>query len=239
VLAVVVTTCSCVALGLLIGSIGLRARDVFFGANLVYFTMLLVCGVNVANDALPGWLGAIGRCLPLTHGIEARGSPQARRSDVAGLRRPALTLARAPVAHGLFRFFELEAGARPHGHVLTDASDSGPGEMPAPRAAGTYGSATPFCGRGTPCPSGTPSEEELLPGVHQVSARETIMRSLTLHAGRWRSLSGRGVLYSTWISQGCLIEGSTAVTSRARRAPSSIISGRAALRCGRSGRAPA
>ena len=69
--AVLVTTCSCVALGMLIGSIGLRARDVFFGANLVYFLMLLVCGVNVPNDDLPGWLAAIGRCLPLTHGIEA------------------------------------------------------------------------------------------------------------------------------------------------------------------------
>jgi ABC-2 type transport system permease protein len=71
VVAVFVTTCSCVALGMLIGSIGLRARDVFFGANLVYFLMLLVCGVNIPNDELPGWLGAIGNCLPLTHGIEA------------------------------------------------------------------------------------------------------------------------------------------------------------------------
>ena len=70
-LVVLVTTCSCTAFGLLIGSIGLRARDVFFAANLVYFLMLLVCGVNVANGDLPGWLGAIGRSLPLTHGIEA------------------------------------------------------------------------------------------------------------------------------------------------------------------------
>ena len=38
---------------MLIGSIGLRARDVFFAANLVYFLMLLFCGVNVAVDALP------------------------------------------------------------------------------------------------------------------------------------------------------------------------------------------
>ncbi len=85
--AVLVTTCSCVALGMLIGSIGLRARDVFFGANLVYFLMLLVCGVNVANDDLPGWLGAIGRCLPLTHGIEAAREIAAGASlgDVAGL----------------------------------------------------------------------------------------------------------------------------------------------------------
>lgn len=50
VLAVTVTTGSCVALGMLIGSLGLRARDVFFGANLVYFLMLLVCGVNIANE---------------------------------------------------------------------------------------------------------------------------------------------------------------------------------------------
>ncbi|MFN0154104.1 MAG: ABC transporter permease [Gaiella sp.] len=70
-LAVLVTTVSGVALGALIGSIGLWARDVFFGANLVYLLMLLVCGVNVANEELPGWLGAIGRALPLTHGIEA------------------------------------------------------------------------------------------------------------------------------------------------------------------------
>src|SRR5438876_119333 len=49
-LVVLVTTISCTALGMLIGSIGLRARDVFFAANLVYFLMLLVCGVNVAVD---------------------------------------------------------------------------------------------------------------------------------------------------------------------------------------------
>ena len=112
-LAVLVTTCSCVALGMLIGSIGLRARDVFFGANLVYFLMLLVCGVNIANDALPDWLGAIGRCLPLTHGIEAArkiaaGTPLA---DVAGLlwTEALIGLAYASVAYGLFRFFERES----------------------------------------------------------------------------------------------------------------------------------
>ena len=88
--AVLVTTCSCVALGMLIGSIGLRARDVFFGANLVYFLMLLVCGVNVPVDELPGWLEAVGNCLPLTHGIEAAREIAAGASldDVAGLLRP-------------------------------------------------------------------------------------------------------------------------------------------------------
>ena len=116
VLAVFVTTCSCVALGMLIGSIGLRARDVFFGANLVYFLMLLVCGVNIANDDLPNWLGAIGRCLPLTHGIEAArqiaaGTPV---SDVSGLlwTEAGIGLAYATAAYVLFRVFEAEGRRR-------------------------------------------------------------------------------------------------------------------------------
>ncbi|MDQ2983458.1 MAG: ABC transporter permease [Actinomycetota bacterium] len=33
--------------------------------------MLLFCGVNLPLSALPGWMEAIGRCLPLTHGIAA------------------------------------------------------------------------------------------------------------------------------------------------------------------------
>ena len=115
-LAIAVTTCSCVALGMLIGSIGLRARDVFFGANLVYFLMLLVCGVNIANDDLPNWLGAIGRCLPLTHGIEAArqiaaGTPV---SDVSGLlwTEAGIGLAYATSAYVLFRVFEAEGRRR-------------------------------------------------------------------------------------------------------------------------------
>jgi ABC-2 type transport system permease protein len=115
-LVVLVTTCSCTALGMLIGSIGLRARDVFFGANLVYFLMLLACGVNVANEDLPGWLGAIGRCLPLTHGIEAArevaaGAPL---GDVTGLvlTEVLIGLAYASAAYVLFRFFEAEGRRR-------------------------------------------------------------------------------------------------------------------------------
>jgi ABC-2 type transport system permease protein len=115
-LAVLITTCSCVALGMLIGSIGLRARDVFFGANLVYFLMLLVCGVNIANEDLPDWLGAIGRCLPLTHGIEAAreivaGAPL---SDVSGLlaTEALIGLAYATAAYVLFRVFEAEGRRR-------------------------------------------------------------------------------------------------------------------------------
>ena len=68
---------------MLIGSIGLRARDVFFAANLVYFLMLLVCGVNIAEDDLPGWLQAIGDVVPLTHGIEAARRGRRRRGVLA------------------------------------------------------------------------------------------------------------------------------------------------------------
>ena len=114
--AVLVTTCSCVALGMLIGSIGLRARDVFFGANLVYFLMLLVCGVNIANEDLPGWLGAIGRCLPLTHGIEAAReiAAGAALADVSGLlaTEALIGLAYATAAYVLFRVFEAEGRRR-------------------------------------------------------------------------------------------------------------------------------
>ncbi len=113
---VLVTTCSCTAFGLLIGSIGLRARDVFFGANLVYFLMLLVCGVNVANRDLPGWLAAIGRGLPLTHGIEAarRIAGGAALGDVSRMVvvEALIGLAYGVAAYGLFRLFEAEGRRR-------------------------------------------------------------------------------------------------------------------------------
>ena len=115
-LVVLVTTSSCTALGMLIGSIGLRARDVFFGANLVYFLMLLACGVNVAIEDLPGWLAAIGRGLPLTHGIEAArdvasGTPL---EEVSGLLLTELAIGAtyATAAYVLFRFFEGEGRRR-------------------------------------------------------------------------------------------------------------------------------
>jgi ABC-2 type transport system permease protein len=115
-LVVLVSTSSCTALGLLIGSIGLRARDVFFGSNLVYFLMLLFCGVNVPLSALPGWMGAIGRGLPLTHGIEAgrRLAAGASLSDVSRLvwTEAAIGVAYAATAYVLFRIFEFEGRRR-------------------------------------------------------------------------------------------------------------------------------
>ena len=47
---------SCTAFGLTLGSIGMRARDVFMSANIAYYLMWLLCGVNIPLDSLPSWL---------------------------------------------------------------------------------------------------------------------------------------------------------------------------------------
>ena len=113
---VVLTTVTCTALGMFIGSIGLRARDVFFAANLVYFLMLLVCGVNIDVDELPGWLEAIGRAVPLTHGIEAarQVAAGATLGDVSELLvvEALIGVAYFAAAYVLFRVFEAEGRRR-------------------------------------------------------------------------------------------------------------------------------
>lgn len=113
---VTITVVSCTALGALIGSIGLRARDVFFAANLVYFLLLLFCGVNVDVSDLPGWMEAIGRALPLTHGIEAARRVVAGETlgDVGGLvaTEAAIGAVYAVGAYALFRLFEAEGRRR-------------------------------------------------------------------------------------------------------------------------------
>ena len=115
-LVVIVCSFSCTALGLLTGSIGLRARDVFFLANLVALILLLFCGANVPLDSLPGWMQTVGSGLPLTHGIEAAReiAAGAAFSDVSDLiaTEVAIGIAYALVAYGLFRFFEVESRRR-------------------------------------------------------------------------------------------------------------------------------
>ena len=114
-LCVLISAASCTALGMVIGAIGLRARDVMFLANLVYFLLLLFCGVNVPLDELPAWMEAIGRALPLTHGIEAArevaaGAPLSSVADLLWT-EAGIGAAYAFVAYGLFRYFE-SAGRR-------------------------------------------------------------------------------------------------------------------------------
>ncbi|MBA3413245.1 MAG: ABC transporter permease [Actinobacteria bacterium] len=113
---VAVSAVACTAFGLLVGAIGLRARDVFFLANLAVFSLLLMCGVNIPLDAFPGWMEAISRVLPLTHGIEAAREVAAGASfaDVDHLFWTELGIGAgyAALAYGLFRFFEADGRRR-------------------------------------------------------------------------------------------------------------------------------
>lgn len=115
-LALLVSVCSCTAYGLALGSLGMRARDVFLIANVGYYVMWLFCGINVPLEDLPGWMAAIGRCLPLTHGIAAA-------RDIVGAAalgsvarelayEAAVGLAWGAAAVGLFRAFEVEGRRR-------------------------------------------------------------------------------------------------------------------------------
>ncbi|HUY57948.1 MAG TPA: ABC transporter permease [Candidatus Micrarchaeaceae archaeon] len=70
-LTVLITTASCTGFGMALGSIGLRARDIWLTANIAYFAMLLLCGVEVPLHQLPGALRVVSNLLPLTHGIAA------------------------------------------------------------------------------------------------------------------------------------------------------------------------
>lgn len=112
----VVSVASCTAFGLTIGSIGMRARDVFMSANIAYYVMWLLCGVNIPLDALPGWLAQIGRLMPLTHGIAAAReiAAGASLSSVSGLVWTELGVgaAYATIAFTLVRWFEYEGRRR-------------------------------------------------------------------------------------------------------------------------------
>jgi ABC-2 type transport system permease protein len=115
-LIVVVTSFSCTAFGTVIGAFGLRGRDIFFFANLMILVFLLFCGVNVPNDSLPDWMQAVGRILPLTHGIEAARDVASGSSlaDVSGLvwTEAAIGLVYAAIAYTLLRVFEFEGRRR-------------------------------------------------------------------------------------------------------------------------------
>lgn len=115
-LVLVVSVASCTAFGLTLGSIGMRARDVFMSANVAYYLTWLLCGVNIPLSTLPGWLAQIGRLLPLTHGIAAARAV-AGGAALGSVRSLVLTelgvgAAWATLAFALVRWFELEGRRR-------------------------------------------------------------------------------------------------------------------------------
>jgi ABC-2 type transport system permease protein len=115
-LVLLVTVASCTAFGMMLGSFGLRARDVFFFSNLVYFLMLLFCGVNVPLSDLPSWMQAVGNAMPMTHGIEAARAVAGGKSlgDVGHLvvSEAAVGVMWGAAAFLLFRAFEIEGRRR-------------------------------------------------------------------------------------------------------------------------------
>jgi len=113
---VLVTVASCAMFGMVLGSVGLRARDVWVGSNLAYALTLLLCGVNVPLSAMPPWLGAVGRAMPLTHGVQAAREVVAGAglTDVSGLlgREALAGLVYGVLGYALLRYFEAESRRR-------------------------------------------------------------------------------------------------------------------------------
>lgn len=70
-LVVAVGSLASTGLGLVMGAVNLVWRDGATLGNVVFLVLLIFTGTNVALDDLPGWMAAIGRCLPLSHAIEA------------------------------------------------------------------------------------------------------------------------------------------------------------------------
>jgi ABC-2 type transport system permease protein len=112
----VVSVFSCTGFGFTLGSIGMRARDVFLISNLAYYFMWLFCGINIPLEDLPGWMQTIGRGLPLKLGIEAAreiasGSPLGHTKGLV-LTELGIGLSYLAAAYALFRMFEVESRRR-------------------------------------------------------------------------------------------------------------------------------
>jgi ABC-2 type transport system permease protein len=111
-----VSVASCTAFGVLLGAIGLQTREVILLANVAYFLMLLLCGVAVPRDVLPGWLSALGSGLPLTHGIAAADklASGASLAQVSGLiaTEAIIGACYATVGYGSLRILEWTSRSR-------------------------------------------------------------------------------------------------------------------------------
>ena len=109
-LCIVVISFTTAGLGLLFGSLGLVMRDAIVVANILYYLLLVFCGINFPVSRLPAALQVVAYALPLTRGVEAARQAVAGASlgDVAGLLAGeiAVGVAYAFVGYLLFRAFE-------------------------------------------------------------------------------------------------------------------------------------
>jgi len=109
-LCVLVISVTTAGMGLMFGSIGLVMRDAIIIANVVYYMLLIVCGVNFPVSRLPEVLQYVAYSLPLTRGIEAAREAAAGASlaSVSGLLIGELIVGAiwAFAGYALFRWLE-------------------------------------------------------------------------------------------------------------------------------------
>ncbi len=113
-LCVVIISATTAGLGLMFGSIGLVMRDAIIIANVIYYLMLIICGVNFPVSRLPGVLQLVSYSLPLTRGVEAAREAAAGASlgHVAGLLAGELLVGVLWAFAGYALFRALEGWAR-------------------------------------------------------------------------------------------------------------------------------
>jgi ABC-2 type transport system permease protein len=113
-LVVAIAAVSCTGLGLANAALGLRVRETAVLSNVLFGLLLIFCGANIPVDALPAWMEATARWLPLTHAIEAARelATGARLGSVAGLVGRELLLGVLYGAVGLVALRLLEAEGR-------------------------------------------------------------------------------------------------------------------------------
>jgi ABC-2 type transport system permease protein len=113
---IAVSAFACTGLGLVTAAVALRVRETAVLANIVFGVLLIFCGTNVALSELPDWMAAVGRWLPLTHGIAAAREVAAGESlsAVSGLvgREASVGLLYVVIGMALLRFFERESRRR-------------------------------------------------------------------------------------------------------------------------------
>lgn len=115
-LVVAVGAFATAGIGLVMGAINLVWRDGATLGNVVFLVLLVFTGTNVALEDLPGWMAPIGRCLPLTHAIEATRmvADGAAWGQVSGLVGTELTIGAVYVVLGLVALRWFEQMSRTH-----------------------------------------------------------------------------------------------------------------------------
>jgi len=113
-LCVITISLTTAGLGLMFGSIGLVMRDAIIVANIVYYLLLIICGINFPVSRLPGALQILSYSLPLTRGVEAArdAATGASLGHVAGLLAGELAVGVLWALGGYMLFRALESWAR-------------------------------------------------------------------------------------------------------------------------------